>query len=162
MADAAEESPDIEEMDGVVADEAVAPVEDAPLILEAQPLVGAAGAGAYAADGIAMAAVVDGDVGVWAAAAAIGDPAADLLADLNTRRKDLLVERRRVAKAIKNQEKQGHRIVERARGLSDDTLIAIVASRACAKVKAAAKAKAKPKAKPKAKACAEAVAAAPP
>ena len=101
-------------------------------------------------------------VGVCAAAAAIGDPAADLLADLNTRRKDLLVERRRVAKAIKNQEKQGHRIVERARGLSDDTLIAIVASRACAKVKAAAKAKAKPKAKPKAKACAEAVAAAPP
>ena len=158
MADGAEDSPEVDEMDGVVADDAVAPVEDAPPILEAPPLVGAAGAGAHAADGIAIAAVVDGDVGVWAAAAAIGDPAADSLADLNTRRKDLLAERRRVAKAIKNQEKQRQRIVERARGLSDDTLIAIVASRACAKVKAAAKAKAKPKAK----SCAKAGAAAPP
>jgi|NorSeaMetagenome_1021524.scaffolds.fasta_scaffold01447_16 hypothetical protein len=157
MADGAEESPDVDEMEGAVADDEVAAVEDAPPVLAAPPFVGAAGAAAHAADDLAMVAVVDGDAGLWAAAAAIGDPAADSLADLNTRRKDLVVERRRVATAIKNQEKKRQRIVERARGLSDDTLIAIVASRACAKVKAAAKAKAKPKAK----ACAK-VAAAPP
>ena len=83
---------------------------------------------------------------MWAAASAIGDPNAafDLL---SARKRDLAQERRRLSKELKQEERKRARRMDKARGLSDDDLMSIVAMRVTAK----AKAKAKPKAKAKAK-----------
>ena len=84
--------------------------------------------------------------GVWAAAATIGDQSAERLAELDLRRKQLAAEKEQIAKDIRNTERKRIRLMERAKGLSDSDLMAIVASRATAKAKASAKAKAKAKA----------------
>ena len=64
--------------------------------------------------------------------------------DLEKRRKALRNERRVLAKAIKKEEKQKTKLIERARRLSDTDLLAILGSRAAAKAKAQAKAAADP------------------
>ena len=64
--------------------------------------------------------------------------------DLEKRRKALRNERRVLAKAIKKEEKQKTKLIERARRLSDADLLAILGSRAAAKAKAQAKAAAEP------------------
>ena len=84
------------------------------------------------------------------AAAAMGDTGADQLAGLNARKRAIQQDRRRLAQDIKNAERKRTRCVEKARGLSDTDLVAILATRAAAKAKAVAKAKAKTKAKAKA------------
>ena len=89
-----------------------------------------------------------------AALAALGgaDPAADELARLRQQQIDLAAQRRATAKALAREERKRKRALDLARGLSDEDLIGIIASRASAKAKAKAKAEAKGKAKAKAKA----------
>ena len=65
---------------------------------------------------------------------------------------DLETQRRATAKALAKEERKRKRAIELARGLSDEDLIGIIASRASAKAKAKAKAKGKAKGKAKAKA----------
>ena len=87
-----------------------------------------------------------------AALAALGgaDPAADELARLRQQQIDLAAQRRATAKALAREERKRKRALDLARGLSDEDLIGIIASRASAKAKAKAKGKAKAKAKAKA------------
>ena len=84
--------------------------------------------------------------GVWAAAASIGDQSAERLAELDLRKKQLAAEKEQIAKDIRNTERKRIRLMERAKGISDSDLMAIVAPRATAKAKASVKAKAKAKA----------------
>ena len=83
-----------------------------------------------------------GSDGVWAAAAGVVDSAQASLQQLEQRKKALRAERDQVNKDIRNADKKRARLVEKARGLSDDDLMNIIACRAAAKSKAAAKAKA--------------------
>ena len=111
----------------------------------------AEGDGAADVGGIGGIAAGAGDVGgagggVWAAAAALGDAAAGRRAELVQQQKDLKAQRRRLTMDLANENRKRVRLLEKAKGLSDADLMAILASRA------AAKAKAKPKATPKAKA----------
>ena len=94
--------------------------------------------------------IVGPGAGVWAAAAGIGDAAADEVAALQLRRKELRQERDAVSKDLRNAERKRQRLLERARGLSDDDLLALVAARAVAKGHAKAKANGKARAKAKA------------
>ncbi|MDE0839248.1 MAG: hypothetical protein OSB41_09370 [Kiritimatiellae bacterium] len=88
--------------------------------------------------------------GVWAFAAGIGDAAAGEVTALQQRRKELRHERDVVNRDLRNAERKRQRLLERARGISDDDLLALVAARAVAKSNAKAKAKGKAKAKAKA------------
>ena len=108
---------------------------------------------------IGVAAAVDGGGGgaIWAAAAAIGGDAVGGLSDLQARRKQLLREREQVAREIRNAERKRARLLERARGLSNEDLLAVMGVRAVAKAKPKAKAVGKAKAKAKAKAAADAL-----
>jgi hypothetical protein len=96
--------------------------------------------------------IVGHGAGVWAAAAGIGDAAAGEVAALQQRRKELRQARDAVNKDLRNAERKRQRLLERARGLSDDDLLTLVAARAVAKGNAKANAKGKAKAKAKAKA----------
>ena len=87
-----------------------------------------------------------GREGVWAAAAGVVDSAQASLQQLEQRKKVLRAERDQVNKDIRNADKKRARLLEKARGLSDDDLMNIIACRVAAKSKAAAKAKAKAKA----------------
>ena len=87
-----------------------------------------------------------GSDGVWAAAAGVVDSAQASLQQLEQRKKTLRAELGQVNKDIRSADKKRARLVEKARGLSDDDLMNIIACRAAAKSKAAAKAKAKAKA----------------
>ena len=89
---------------------------------------------------------------IWAAAASMGDSAMDELSRLNQVKRDLHRERQRVAKELKAAERKRQKLVNRASGLSDDDLLAILGARASAKAKAKAAAKGKGKGKAKAKA----------
>ena len=120
-------------------------------------IAGAGGGAAVVGDGVIGGAMGGGVVGhalggiaggggggvdaVWAAAAALEDP--NTLAGLSARRKELLMERRRLANAIRNEERKRTRLVEKARGLNNADLLAIMAVRAKATPKARASAKAK-------------------
>ena len=95
---------------------------------------------------------------IWAAAASMGDSAMDELSRLNQVKRDLHRERQRVAKELKAAERKRQKLVNRASGLSDDDLLAILGARASAKAKAKAAAKGKGKAKAKAKGKSNAVA----
>ena len=102
-----------------------------------------------AAGGTTMVGTTDANAsGVWAAAASIGDQSAERLAELDLRKKQIAAEKERIAKDIRNTERKRIRLMERAKGLSDSDLMAIVATRATAKAKASAKAKAKANAAP--------------
>ena len=88
---------------------------------------------------------------MWAAAAAMGDPMADSLTALLSRKRQLQAESQRLQSEVRSAEKRRLRLVEKARGLSNEDLMAIVASLASAEAKAKAKAAANGKAKAKAK-----------
>ena len=84
-----------------------------------------------------------GSVGaLWALAADVKriDCPEEALNDLEERRKDLQKQRKSIARSIKNEEKKRTRVVERARRLSDNDLLNLMASRAAAKAKVQAKA----------------------
>ena len=102
-----------------------------------------------AAGGTTMVGTTDANAsGVWAAAASIGDPSANRLNELAQRKKRLAAEKDQVARDLRDAERKRIRLVERARGLTDNELMAIIATRATAKAKASAKAKAKANAAP--------------
>ena len=84
-----------------------------------------------------------------------------MLARLHAQQRDLTAQRRANAKELAKEERKRKRALEQARGLSDEDLIGIIASRASAKAKAQTKGAAKAKAKAKAKAAAGAAAAGP-
>jgi hypothetical protein len=92
---------------------------------------------------------------VWAAATGVGDTTAAEVLALTKRRTELRQERNRVNKELKNAERKRQRILERARGLSDDDLVAILATRAATKAAQKGKAKGKGNGKAKAKVDAE-------
>ena len=117
----------------------------------------AAAAAPFAAGAAAVGVAAPGD-GVWAAAAGIGDVAGHAVAALEERRKELRRERDAVAKELRNAERKRQRLLERARGLTDNDLLSILATRAAAKAvpKAKGKAAAKATAKAAAKAAADA------
>ena len=71
-----------------------------------------------------------------------GDTRSAQIAALKARQKALQVQRTALAKTIKNENKKRQRIVDKAKTLSTEDLLAVVASRAAAKAKAKAKAKA--------------------
>ena len=83
---------------------------------------------------------------VWAAAAGLGDQDKDHLDRLEQRRREMLAERELLNREIHNAQRKRVRMMERARGLTDQDLLSIIASRATAKSKAAAKTSAKAKA----------------
>jgi hypothetical protein len=86
---------------------------------------------------------------VWAAAAAIGDATGDAVVALQERRRVMKRERDQLTRDIRNADRRRARVVERARGLTDDDLFNIMATRAAAKAKGSSKAKAKARAKAK-------------
>ena len=94
--------------------------------------------------------MAEGDARAEAAAellSHIGDEQAQRAAALEERRRALQEERKSLAKEIRNEERKRKRRLEKARGLSNDDLLEIAASRAAqAKAKAGGKAKAKAKA----------------
>ena len=92
---------------------------------------------------------------MWAAAAAAGDPSSAAFVELLERRKALKRERDQLTRDLRNADKRRVRLVEKARGLSDDDLVHILAARASAKAKAGARAKPKPRAKARCAACAD-------
>ena len=142
-------------------EEALGDVGGVPFGGVAEDDVGAAGIahdGAEGPEGHADAAGPDGGAaveggggGVWAAAAALGDTSGAAYADLMERRKALKRERDTLQKTIKAEERKRLRLIEKARGLTDQDLLQIIGSRAAARAKAEAapKAKAKPKPAPK-------------
>ena len=100
-------------------------------------------------DGAAALVAVAGPVGsddVWAAAAGFGDQDKDHLARLEQRMREMNAERELLNRELDNVQRKRVRMMERARGLSDQDLLSIIASRAVAKSAAAAKASAKAKA----------------
>ena len=107
----------------------------------------APGAGAH----VPVALAVGGGVNMWSAAAMIGDPNYTALKDLTGHRRDLQKRRDALNRQLRNTEKKRTRLLERARSLSSDDLLAIVAARAAAKAKPKPKAKGAAKAKAKAK-----------
>ena len=131
-------------MDG--AGDAVAAVAAANPAAPANALPGANNAVAAADPGAAALALMGG----------MGDPAAGRVAQLEAHRRGLqdqrralMMERADVQKKIKNEKKKRHRIMEKAKGLSDADLMNVIAARA-AQAKAAPTAKGKAKAKAKA------------
>ena len=100
--------------------------------------------GACAAGGIGGGPVpLAGPVGVWAAASAVGDVSGNRLAAFHSRKRDMQRERDRLNADIKNAERKRLRLIERAKGLSDEDLYLILGQRAAANAKAAARALAK-------------------
>ena len=73
---------------------------------------------------------------------AVGDRRATLVSTLDQRRRDLKREQQNISKVIKLENRKRHRLLEKARGLSDTDLLSAVATRAAAKAKAKAKARA--------------------
>ena len=73
---------------------------------------------------------------------AAGDAPMDRVAALQQQKRDLQAQRSAVAKAIKNEAKKRRRVLDRAKTLSTDDLLSVVAARAAAKAKAKAKGKA--------------------
>ena len=69
---------------------------------------------------------------------AAGDAPGDRVAALQQQKRDLQAQRTAVAKAIKNEAKKRKRVLDRAKTLSTDDLLSVVASRAAAKAKALA------------------------
>jgi len=114
---------------------------------------GGGGAGVGAGDVVGGGAVLGG---MWAAALPLGVDMAASQQALVDRKRQLQQERNELAKEAKAAERKRFKLIEKARGLSDDDLMSIVAQRAVAKAKAAANPKARPKAKGKAKAKAKA------
>ena len=138
-------------LDGAAASAIAAPVVDGAAATDiVAPVVGGADAPTRrTVDGPAASASA-GSSGVWAAAVAIGDEAADRLAVLSARNKALQAERRQLRTESRLEERKRQRILARARGLSDSDLLGIVGMRAAAKARVTAKPKAKSKAVAKA------------
>ena len=82
----------------------------------------------------------------------MGAPLHDRLAELEHEQRELQAQKRRLSMDIKNEQRRKTRLLEKARGLSNEELGAIIGMRAVAEAKAKAKAKANAKAKAKAKA----------
>ena len=76
---------------------------------------------------------------------AIGDEQGDQAALLQERKRALLLEKKQLNKDVKNEERKRARRVSKAKSLSNDDLLTILASRVAAKAKPKAKAKAKAK-----------------
>ena len=76
---------------------------------------------------------------------AIGDEQGDQAAALQERKRALLAEKKQLNKDVKNEERKKARRVSKAKSLSNDDLLTILASRVAAKAKPKAKAKAKAK-----------------
>ena len=72
----------------------------------------------------------------------VGDASADRVAAMNTRRRELLQERMSISREMKNENRKRQRLLEKARGLSNEALMEIVAARAARASQAKAKAKA--------------------
>ena len=70
----------------------------------------------------------------------VGDASADRVATMNTRRRELLQERMSITREIKNETRKRQRLLEKARGLSNEALMEIVAARAARTAQAKAKA----------------------
>ena len=85
---------------------------------------------------------VAGAPDVWAVAADMPN-SGGALTGLEAQRKRLAQEHRELTNRIRNAERKRARLLERARGLSNDDLLQIMADRAQAKAKAKASAKAK-------------------
>ena len=68
-----------------------------------------------------------------------GDTSADAVARLSARKAELRREQRDVTKEIHNTQRKRTRLLEKARGLSDAELLAVVSTRAAVKAKAKAK-----------------------
>jgi peptidoglycan hydrolase CwlO-like protein len=81
----------------------------------------------------------------------MGDRCSTALNDLADQRRDLRKQRDEVNRVTRNEERKRARILERARNLSNDDLVAILGSRAVAKASAKPKAKGAAKGKAKAK-----------
>ena len=92
-----------------------------------------------------------GGCAVWAAAAPLGADMAASQQALIERKRQLQRERAELAKETKAAERKRMKLMEKARGLTDEDLMSIIGQRAMSRAAAAAKAAAKPKAKPKAK-----------
>jgi hypothetical protein len=113
--------------------------------------VAGAGAGAGAAAAVGAVAVVAAPaaasggavVGLWAAAAQVGDAGGEAIADMEGRRREIKREQDLLSRALFNEQRKRARLLARAQGLSDSDLLSIVGARAAAKAKAAAKAAAK-------------------
>jgi hypothetical protein len=105
--------------------------------------VGVAGAGAGAAAGAVVAAAGGAVVGLWAAAAQVGDAGGEAIADMEGRRREIKREQDLLSRELFNEQRKRARLLARAQGLSDSDLLSIVGARAAAKAKAAAKAAAK-------------------
>ena len=90
------------------------------------------------------------------AALAAPNLASDALSALHARKRALRVERERVAKQLRYEERKRDRLLEKAKNLSDQDLVSLMAGRAQARAKAKAKLKAKGKAAATAKAKAKA------
>ena len=71
-----------------------------------------------------------------------GDTRSDHIHTLQARQKALQAQRTALAKTIKSENKKRQRVIDKAKTLSTDNLLAVVASRAAAKAKAKAKGKA--------------------
>ena len=82
----------------------------------------------------------------------MGDRNGEALKDLADQRRDLRKQRDDNNRMTRNEERKRARLLERARNLSNEDLLAILGARAAAKAKPKAKAAAKGKAKAKAKA----------
>ena len=90
------------------------------------------------------------------AALAAPNLASDALSALHARKRALRVERERVAKQLRYEERKRDRLLEKAKNLSDQDLMSLMAGRAQARAEAEAKVKAKGKAAATAKAKAKA------
>jgi hypothetical protein len=92
---------------------------------------------------------------VFAALGPLTDVTRDRISALEERRRELAAQRKVVLKDLKNEQRRNRRLFEKAKVLSNDELISIIASRQAAVAKAKAKSKAKERAAAAAKAKAE-------
>ena len=116
------------------------------------------GGGAPAAAGAAGAGLGGGggaagpELAAAIALAAVENPFVARRRELEDQRRALVAERQRLYDAMRNEQRRRDRIMERARGLTTDDIIAMLGANLNAQAKAKAKAKGKGKAKAKAKA----------
>jgi len=104
-----------------------------------------AGAGAGGGAAAAVAGPVAAAAQIAALLGAQGDNRANRVAELAQANRDLIQQRREVAKELKAEQRKRRKTMERAQALSNDDLVEVLAARA----KAAANPKAKAKAKAK-------------
>jgi hypothetical protein len=73
---------------------------------------------------------------------AAGDAHIGVVQSLKDQKRALQQQKTALAKAIRNEDRKRHRIIQKAKSLSTDDLLSVVAARAAAKAKAKGKAKA--------------------